>query len=105
MVGILIFTFEIIKKLAPLGDKFQKAVAGVMVLNVGFEMLPQAVDPLSEHRYLHKRRTGIFIMNFVFLNDFYFLFFVDGHSFNYFSNENPKLYQQTRQHISGLRLN
>src|SRR5262249_9223288 len=55
----LIDTREIIEQLPPLRYELEQSTTGVIVLDVGLEVLGEAVDPLREEGYLHLRRTGI----------------------------------------------
>src|SRR5262249_13672135 len=63
-------TGEVVEKLATLGHKLEQSTPGMVVLDVGLEMLGEAVDALREDRHLHFRRTGIAGLGRVGLDDF-----------------------------------
>src|SRR5439155_9673281 len=52
-------TGEVVEKLATLGHELEWPTRGMVVLNVGLEMLGKAVDALRKDRHLYLRRPGI----------------------------------------------
>src|SRR5438105_2456565 len=59
LVARLVGTGEIIEQLASLGYKLEQSTPGVVVLDVGLEMLGQIVDAFRQDRDLHLRRTRV----------------------------------------------
>src|ERR1700722_11967642 len=50
---------EIIEQPAPATDHLQQALAAVMILRVGPEMIGQVVDPVGQQRHLDAGRAGV----------------------------------------------
>src|SRR6516225_5714666 len=50
---------EIVQQLPPLRHELEQSTPGMVVLDVSFEMLGQAVDAFREDGHLHFRRSGI----------------------------------------------
>src|SRR5262245_33475544 len=50
---------EVVEKLAPLRHELEQSPPGVIVLDVGLEVLGETVDALRKDRHLHFRRTGV----------------------------------------------
>jgi hypothetical protein len=61
---------EIIEELAPLRDQLEQSTSGMIVLDVNFEMLSEAVDALREERYLHLRRSSVAGLGGIAIYDF-----------------------------------
>src|SRR5262252_9288072 len=59
LVTRFVDTGEIIEELATLGHELEQPTPGMVVLDVGLEMLGKAVDALREDRHLHLRRPGV----------------------------------------------
>src|SRR5262249_37391960 len=59
LVTRLIDAGEIIEQLATLGHELEQSTPGMIVLDVGLEMLGEAVDALRQDRHLHLRRSGV----------------------------------------------
>jgi hypothetical protein len=78
-VPLYILRFEVVEQMPPLSHEFQQAPAGMMVLEMGPEMLRQIIDPFAQDRDLHFRRSCVRGMPFVFLNEFLFLFWQQCH--------------------------
>jgi len=60
LLGIL--SLKVFQKLAPLADKLEKTLAGMMIFLVDFEMFGQKVYPLREDSYLDRSRACVFIV-------------------------------------------
>src|SRR6516162_2748670 len=69
LVTRFIDAVEVIEQLATLGHELEQSTPGMIVLDVGLEMLGEAVDALREDRHLHFRRTGIAGLGRVGLDD------------------------------------
>src|SRR4029453_11689790 len=50
---------EVFEESAPLADQAQQATAGVVVLDVGLEVVSQPIDSLREERDLYLGRAGV----------------------------------------------
>src|SRR6478736_10128322 len=61
---------EVVEELPALGYELEQSPPRVIVLDVGFEMLGEAVDALREDRHLHFRRTGVAGFGRIGLDDF-----------------------------------
>src|SRR3954471_20873504 len=72
-VAVGIVRLQVIQKAAALAHQHQKATARSMVLRVGFEMLGQLADPLTQNRDLDLGRTGVRVMRPEALNQVSFL--------------------------------
>src|SRR3989304_1637264 len=58
-VLVRIIALQVVEKLAALAHHLQQAAARMKILDVGLEVLGQAVDALGEERDLHFRGAGI----------------------------------------------
>src|SRR5262245_8751429 len=63
-------TGEVVEKLATLGHELEQSTPGMVVLDVGLEMLGKAVDAFREDRHLYFRRSGITGLDRVALDEF-----------------------------------
>src|SRR5262249_51008803 len=70
LVARFVGATQIVEKLTALADKLEQPTTRMVVLDVGFEMLGEIVDPLGQNRHLHFRRPGISGLLGVCLNDF-----------------------------------
>src|SRR6266700_5361090 len=70
LVSGLVDAPQIIEQLATLRHELEQAAPGVIVLDVGLEMLGQGRDALREDRDLHLRRTGVAGFRGIILDDF-----------------------------------
>src|SRR5262249_42497334 len=59
LVARFVGATQIVEELAALPDHLEQPTTGVIVLDVGFEMLGEIVDALGQDRHLHFRRSGI----------------------------------------------
>ena len=57
LVTRFIDAVEVIEQLATLGHELEQSTPGMIVLDVGLEMLGEAVDALRQDRHLHLRRS------------------------------------------------
>jgi hypothetical protein len=53
---------EVFEESATLADQAQQSAAGVVVLDVGLEVIGQPVDPLREERDLHLGGSGVAVV-------------------------------------------
>src|SRR5919108_3047714 len=58
-VLVRVLALQVIEQLAPLAHQLEQPAARVEVLDVGLEMLGEAVDALGEERDLHLGRAGV----------------------------------------------
>src|SRR5262245_19545536 len=70
LVTLLVGTGEVIEQLATLGHELEQATPGVVVLDVGLEMLGEIADALRKDRHLHLRRTRVAGLGRISLDDF-----------------------------------
>ena len=80
MISRLVFPFDVIEKLAALGNQLQKPQTGMVIADVGLEMRAQIVDSFGENGYLNKRRPRVLVVPFVLLDHFSLLYFADRHA-------------------------
>jgi anti-sigma regulatory factor (Ser/Thr protein kinase) len=73
-VSFYIFSFEVVEQAAPLSHQLDQPSPGVMVLGVGFEVIRQIVDTLTQDGHLHFRGAGVRFMQTKPVNDVPFLF-------------------------------
>src|SRR3954470_14002567 len=59
LVTRFVDTSEVIEQLATLGHELEQSTPGMVILDVGLEMLGEAGNALREDRHLHLRRTGV----------------------------------------------
>src|SRR5215813_10014166 len=59
LVARFVSVTEIIEQLTALADKLEQPTTGMVVIDVGFEMLGEIVDTLGQDRHLHFRRPGV----------------------------------------------
>jgi len=52
-------TFEVIEQLAPAIDHTQQTLSGMMIMDVGFEMVGKVGDPGGQQGHLHLRRSRV----------------------------------------------
>ncbi len=74
-VLINIRALQVIQQLAPLTHHFQEPSARMMVLDVGLEVIREAIYPGGEESYLHLWRSGIALDPLVRRNDVSFLLY------------------------------
>jgi len=58
-IAVRIVRLQVIQQAASLAHQHQQSTAGCVILFVGFEMLGQLVDPLTQNRDLDFRRSGV----------------------------------------------
>src|SRR5208282_6618726 len=59
LVALFVLLLDVIEKRAPLRHHFEQAAAGVVVLDMGLEVIGQIGDPLGENRNLHLGRPRV----------------------------------------------
>src|SRR5262245_52929978 len=59
LVAAFVDTLDVIEQLAALRHELEQAAPGVVVLDVGLEMLGQGGDALGQERDLDLRRAGV----------------------------------------------
>ena len=70
LVARLVGTREIIEELAALGHELEQSTPGMVVLDVGLEVLGEVGDALGQDSDLDLRRTGIAGLGRIILDDF-----------------------------------
>ena len=82
LITRLIRSRQIIKKLSASAYHLNEAVAGIMVMLVGFQVLGQLVNPVGKQGRLNAGRPAVFVMTlkgllyfaFVFIFHFFFCY-------------------------------
>ena len=67
-----VVALEIVQQLAAAGGHLEEATAAVEILAVRAQVLGQVIDPGGEQRDLDLGRAGVFVVDFVFGDDFGF---------------------------------
>ena len=67
-----VVTLQIVEQLAAAGGHLEEATAAMEILAVGAEVLGQVIDASGQQRDLDFGRAGVFIVDFVFGDDFGF---------------------------------
>ena len=74
LVSVEIVVLQVTQKLAAAADHFEKASAGVEVLDMNFHVLGELANPFSEHGYLHFGRTRVVFVRLLFRHYCLFLY-------------------------------
>ena len=69
LVAVEILSAQVAQKLAALADKGQKALLGMVVVDVHAQVIGQIADPLRENGDLHFGRAGIGGMHAILLDE------------------------------------
>jgi len=77
LIAVEISPLEVVQELPPLPDHHKKTSAGMEILLVGFQVLREAANPVSQYCDLDFRRARVSTVNLVLLDDFLFLFTFD----------------------------
>ena len=75
-VSLHVLAFHVIQKPPPLADQLQQAPPGVMVLLMGLEMFGQILNPGAEEGNLDLRRSRIFFVKPLVVDDSLSLFYI-----------------------------
>src|SRR6266571_3010604 len=84
LVARLVSTSEVIEELATLGHELEQSTPGVIVLDVGLEVLGEVGDALRKDSDLNLRRTGIAGLGRIGLDDFRFASGRNRHRISFF---------------------
>lgn len=68
-ITLIVFFHQILKKTTTLTDHHQKTTSGVEIFAVCFQVLGKLSDSVGQHGHLDFRRTGVFAMGLVALDE------------------------------------